>query len=156
MCVAFRQRPFLRGRNHQEILKEGAVYSMRPDSITAGALTKALRSKGLTSIQDVLYSKKWTLGPDPRLPEKLRAAGLKGARLQGLEINRELYLDRQRNWQSKGSWRGESAHMVSMTQRCRQWYHQLGWEALTFEVAGCVARGRKTPKRQWRSQSATR
>ena len=39
-------------------------------------MTKALRRKGLAYLSDVLYSNKWTLGPDPRLPEASRSRKL--------------------------------------------------------------------------------
>ena len=61
----------------RQSLQEGVECKWVPsDQQLADALTKALHRKGLAYLNDVLYSNKWTLGPDPRLPETSRSRKL--------------------------------------------------------------------------------
>ena len=61
----------------RQSLQEGIECKWVPsEQQLADALTKALHRKGLTYLNDVLYSNKWTLGPDPRLPETSRSRKL--------------------------------------------------------------------------------
>ena len=54
----------------RQSLQEGIECRWVPsEQQPADALTKARRRKGLAYLNDVLYSNRWTLGPDPRLPE---------------------------------------------------------------------------------------
>ena len=61
----------------RQSLQEGVECKWVPsEQQLADALTKALHRKGLAYLNDVLYSNKWTLGPDPRLPETSRSRKL--------------------------------------------------------------------------------
>ena len=61
----------------RQSLQEGIECRWVPsEQQLADALTKALHRKGLAYLNDVLYSNKWTLGPDPRLPETSRSRKL--------------------------------------------------------------------------------
>ena len=85
---------------------------------------------------------------------KLTAADVKGAFLQGLRIERELYFELPKNL-GKASIKGVQPgsllklkkSIYGVNDAARQWYQsfksiltQLGWEALTFENAGFVYR----------------
>ena len=61
----------------RQSLQEGIECRWVPsEQQLADALTKSLHRKGLACLNDALYSNKWTLGPDPRLPETSRSRKL--------------------------------------------------------------------------------
>eukprot|EP00913_Durusdinium_trenchii_P034973 g32715.t1 len=85
---------------------------------------------------------------------KLTAADVRGAFLQGLKIDRELYFEPPKNLGkakipgvAPGSLLKLKKSIYGVNDAARQWYHsikgillRLGWESLTFELAGFVLR----------------
>ena len=85
---------------------------------------------------------------------KLTAADVRGAFLQGLKIDRELYFEPPKNLGKAkipgveaGSLLKLKKSIYGVNDAARQWYHsikgilqRLGWESLTFELAGFVLR----------------
>ena len=85
---------------------------------------------------------------------KLTAADVRGAFLQGLKIDRELYFEPPKNFGkakipgvAPGSLLKLKKSIYGVNDAARQWYHsikgillRLGWESLTFELAGFVLR----------------
>ena len=85
---------------------------------------------------------------------ELTAADVRGAFLQGLKIDRELYFEPPKNLGkakvpgvAPGSLLKLKKSIYGVNDAARQWYHsikgillRLGWESLTFELAGFVLR----------------